>query len=91
MRRFSDRLSRRLWLAAIPAMAAASLLALQSAPPFAPSAEPDRIVTNWTASPHDSFSVTWRTSTAVEKAFAEIAEAADGPDFDKNARRIAEW
>lgn len=87
---FSARLhSRRLWIGAAALAAAASLFAFQSAHAgYAPSALPDRIVTTWTAEPSASFSVTWRTSTAVSKGFGEIVEAADGPDFEKAARRV---
>ncbi len=88
-RRCTARWTRRLWIPSALAATAAALLAFQDGPArYAPSRLPDRIVTHWTASPADSFSVAWRTSTAVEKAFAEIAEAADGPDFDKGARRV---
>lgn len=80
--------SRRLFGAAV-LLASASLLAFQGGPaPYAPSELPDRIVTNWTTEPSTSFSVTWRTSTAVARAFAEIAEAAAGPAFEKNSRRL---
>lgn len=78
--------------AALPAAVlalAAALAALESAPPaYLPTAQPDRIVTHWTESPATSFSVTWRTDTTVAQGFAEIAEAADGPAFEKNARRV---
>ncbi|MCX7604672.1 MAG: metallophosphoesterase family protein [Bryobacteraceae bacterium] len=83
-------LSRRAVLAvAVPAVAVV-LAALEiSSAPFAPSPLPDRIVANWTASPATSFSVTWRTDASVAQGFAEIAEASDGPSFEKNARRVA--
>lgn len=83
------RLSRRLWMSAAALFAAASLLALQpEAGGSAPSPLPDRIVTNWTAEPATSFSVTWRTGAAVQQGCGEIAEASDGPDFEKTARRV---
>jgi len=82
------RFSRRLFAPAALLALAAVLSALEEAPRYLPSAAPDRIVANWTESPATSFSVTWRTSAAVARAFAEIAEAADGPDFDKDARRV---
>lgn len=81
--------SRRLWVSIAVLLAAASLLALQPPPGgYAPSTLPDRIVTNWTAEPATSFSVTWRTSTAVERGYGEIAEASGGPDFEKAAQRV---
>lgn len=85
----TKRFSRRVWMSAAALFLAASLLAWQSAPAaYAPSALPDRIVTNWTAEPSTSFSVTWRTSTAVAQGYGEIAEASDGPDFEKSASRV---
>jgi 3',5'-cyclic AMP phosphodiesterase CpdA len=85
---FRSSVPRRLILAA-PLLAAASLLALQTgSAPYAPSRRPDRIVTNWTAQPSTSFSVTWRTDTSVPAAFGEIVEAAAGPDFEKDSRRV---
>ncbi len=81
--------SRRAALPAAVLVLAAALLALQGgSPAWLPSPLPDRIVTNWTASPATSFSVTWRTDTSVAEGFAEIAEAADGPAFDRSARRV---
>lgn len=87
---FSARLhSRRRWIVVVALLAAASLLASQSGREgYAPSALPDRIVTTWTVEPATSFSVTWRTSTAVAKGFGEIVEASDGPDFEKAARSV---
>ncbi len=83
------RFPRRLWLSAAVLLAAASLLAFQAGPSgYEPSARPDRIVTTWTAEPATSFSVTWRTSADIAKGFGEIVEAADGPDFEKAARRV---
>lgn len=80
--------SRRL-LGAVVLLASASLLAFQGGPAsYAPSELPDRIITNWTTEPSTSFSVTWRTSTAVARAFAEIVEASAGPDFEKDSRRL---
>jgi len=83
------RLSRRAWFGALLFAAAVSLFGWQSsAARYAPSAQPDRIVTHWTAEPATSFSVAWRTSTDVAQGYGEITEAADGPDFEKLARRV---
>lgn len=82
--------SRRRLLLAASLLSAASLLALQgSSASYPASPRPDRIVTNWTAEPATSFSVTWRTDTSVSAAFAEIVEASANPDFEKAARRVA--
>lgn len=63
-----------------PAKVAAKELAL-------PTLMPDRIVLTWSADPTTTQSVTWRTSTQVEEAFAEIAVATPGPEFVKAAQR----
>lgn len=55
---------------------------------YQPSPIPDRIILTWTGDPTTSQTVTWRTSTEVSRAFAEIAIAGDGPDFKKTAQRI---
>lgn len=55
---------------------------------YAPSLMPDRIVLTWTGDPSRSQAVTWRTSTEVTTAWAEIAVAGPGPDFRENTRRI---
>lgn len=55
----------------------------------APTAQPDRIILTWAGNPATSQAVTWRTSTAVEKAVAQIAEAEDGPLFKKKAQTVA--
>ncbi|MGC8792469.1 MAG: fibronectin type III domain-containing protein [Bryobacteraceae bacterium] len=80
----------------IPAVAAALLLLVQSgalnsqetAASFAPGPYPDRMILTWSADPSTTMSVTWRTDTSVSRAWAEIAEADDGPDFPKKARRV---
>ncbi|BDC53030.1 phosphoesterase [Bryobacterales bacterium F-183] len=54
-----------------------------------PSAQPDRIILTWASDPANSQAVTWRTSTSVEKAVAQIAEAEDGPLFKPKARTVA--
>jgi 3',5'-cyclic AMP phosphodiesterase CpdA len=51
----------------------------------APTPMPDRIVLTWSADPTTTQSVTWRTSTEVEEAYAEIAVATPGPEFAKTA------
>jgi 3',5'-cyclic AMP phosphodiesterase CpdA len=85
----SIRFSRRWWIGALILLAAAALLALQPGQAgCAPSALPDRIVTNWTAEPSTSFSVTWRTATQVSRGYGEIAEASSGAGFEKAARRV---
>lgn len=48
---------------------------------YPPSAIPDRIVLSWSADPATTQSVTWRTDTSVDTAFAEIALATASPDF----------
>lgn len=53
-----------------------------------PSAMPDRIVLSWTGDATTSRAVTWRTSTDVSRAWAEIALAGPGPQFKDAARRV---
>ncbi|MBK9169557.1 MAG: metallophosphoesterase family protein [Bryobacterales bacterium] len=53
-----------------------------------PSRLPDRIILTWSGDPATTQSVTWRTSTDVTTATAQIAEAEDGPGFAKKAREI---
>lgn len=48
---------------------------------YAPSAMPDRIVLTLNEDPRTTQTVTWRTSTKVKTALAEIAEAEAGPGF----------
>lgn len=55
---------------------------------YRPSPIPDRIVLSWTGDPTTSGAVTWRTSTDVAQAFAEIAPAGAGPGFREQARRV---
>lgn len=40
---------------------------------------PDRVVLTWSGDPATSQAVTWRTSTTVTRALAQIAVASDGP------------
>ncbi len=53
-----------------------------------PSAMPDRIVLTWTDDPATTQAVTWRTSTDVDRAYAEIALADGGPGFKDRAQRV---
>ena len=55
---------------------------------FAPSNIPDRVILTFAADPTTSQAVTWRTSTEIEKGFAEIAVATHGPEFEKQAVRV---
>lgn len=50
-----------------------------------PSRLPDRIVLTWAGDPATSQAVTWRSSTQVENAVAQLAVATDGPGFAKKA------
>jgi hypothetical protein len=54
-----------------------------------PSRNPDRIVLTWADDPATTQAVTWRTSTAVQKAVAQLAVATDGPEFVKKAETYA--
>ncbi|MEM9928977.1 MAG: metallophosphoesterase family protein [Bacteroidota bacterium] len=47
---------------------------------------PDHIVLNLTEDPSTSMSVTWRTSTAAIKGYAEIAPATGAPKFWRTAK-----
>jgi 3',5'-cyclic AMP phosphodiesterase CpdA len=53
-----------------------------------PTAVPDRIILTWTGDPAASQAVTWRTDDSVKRAFAEVAEAEDGPLFGFKAIRL---
>lgn len=55
---------------------------------YRPTARPDRIILTWTADPATTQAVTWRTSTEVTEAFAEIAIATSGPEFPKTAKSL---
>lgn len=52
---------------------------------YKPTPSPDRIILTWQGDPSTSQAVTWRTDETVEKAFAQIAEANDGPKFTAEA------
>lgn len=51
-----------------------------------PGQHPDHIVLNLTEDPSESMSVSWRTSTAVTKGYAEIAVATGAPKFWRTAK-----
>ena len=53
-----------------------------------PSARPDRLILTWNGDPARSQAVTWRTSTEVASAVAEIAVAEDGPLFVDKAQQV---
>ena len=55
---------------------------------YAPGLLPDRIVLTWSDDPATTQSVTWRTSTEISKAFAELAVASGSPKFDADATRF---
>jgi 3',5'-cyclic AMP phosphodiesterase CpdA len=55
---------------------------------YKPTARPDRIILTWVGNPSTTQAVTWRTSTEVEKSWAEIALAEAGPAFTKSAKTI---
>lgn len=54
----------------------------------APSALPDRVILTPTATPATSQSVSWRTSSEVSTAQAQIAPMAPGPAFEATATTI---
>lgn len=53
-----------------------------------PTLLPDRVILTWTGDPASSQAVTWRTSTDVRTALAEIAVADASPDFPKHGTRV---
>lgn len=55
---------------------------------YRPTARPDRVILTWVSDPATSQAVTWRTSTEVTKAWAEIAVAEAGPAFAKVAKPV---
>ncbi len=54
---------------------------------YKPTRMPDRIVLTWEDDPTTTQAVTWRTSSEVEAAFAEIAPAAKG-GYVKETKRL---
>ena len=55
---------------------------------YRPTVLPDRIVLTWTSDPATTQAVTWRTSTEVTSAVAQIAIADAGPGFPLTAETI---
>jgi len=49
--------------------------------------DPDRLVLNWTGDPATSIAVSWRTSSDISEAYAEIALSTPEPRFDFHASR----
>src|SRR5262245_47031754 len=79
-------------LPAVPSIATAhdvQPVAVKPAETYAPKVLADRIILTWADDPATTQAVTWRTSTAVVKAFAQIAVADAGPGFPKTAREVA--
>ncbi|OYP31171.1 metallophosphoesterase [Rhodopirellula sp. MGV] len=56
---------------------------------YRPTAIPDRVVLTWTGDPATTQAVTWRTSTDVKGAVAEIAVASANPKFTKAASSVS--
>ncbi len=55
---------------------------------YQPTPLPDRIVLTWAGDPATSQAVTWRTDDSVSRAYAELAQAEDGPAFAEKAERF---
>lgn len=55
---------------------------------YRPTVLPDRVVLTWTGDPANSQAVTWRTSTEVTHAIAQIAVASGNPSFPKSAKEV---
>jgi 3',5'-cyclic AMP phosphodiesterase CpdA len=53
-----------------------------------PGLHPDRIMLNYGANPTTTASVTWRTNTEIDTAYAEIAKATAAPKFWRTAERF---
>jgi hypothetical protein len=56
--------------------------------PYPPSLLPDRIVLTWDDDPATSQAVSWRTSTDVTEAMAEVVVAEAGPYFAEKAKQL---
>jgi len=54
--------------------------------PYPPGPVPDRIILTWEGDPAVSQSVTWRTNSLIDTAYAEIALADPSPDFVHEAK-----
>ncbi len=65
-----------------------SVAPVQPADYYKPSAMPDRIILTWNGDPRTTQAVTWRTSTEVTKALAEIVKAEAGPGFPEKAQQV---
>jgi acid phosphatase type 7 len=63
-------------------------IAVKPAEAYRPTPLPDRIILTWAGDPATTQAVTWRTSTDVRKAVAEIAIADGGPAFPKTAKQV---
>jgi hypothetical protein len=63
-------------------------IAAKPADVYKPSLIPDRIVLTWKEDPRTTQAVTWRTSTEVAHAMAQIAVATDGPILLKQALQV---
>ena len=50
------------------------------------TAIPERILLGWKSDPATTAAVTWRTDTSVQRAYAQIALAEDGPHFVPKAK-----
>lgn len=66
----------------------AAPIAAKPAEVYKPTVLPDRIVLTWAGDPATTQAVTWRTSTEVSHALAEIAVAEAGPAFPKIAKQL---
>ncbi|MBY0586786.1 metallophosphoesterase family protein [bacterium] len=53
-----------------------------------PTLSPDRVILTWTKDPKTSQAVTWRTSPAVTKGIAQIAESTPNKDFVKTSKEV---
>lgn len=65
-----------------------AVTAVKPAELYEPTPMPDRIVLTINGDPRTTRAVTWRTSVAVAKAFAEIAEAGANPKFSEKSKSI---
>lgn len=63
-------------------------IAAKPADVYKPSLIPDRIVLTWKEDPRTTQAVTWRTSTQVAHAMAQIAVATDGPIQPNQALQV---
>ncbi|WP_215237404.1 purple acid phosphatase family protein [Dyadobacter helix] len=63
------------------------MLAQNTANPYQPAAQPDRIILNVTQDPSTSMGVNWRTSDSVKESFAEIAIASPDPRFVNKVKK----